>query len=904
MVIRGEPGMGKTALLEYAVGHSPSMRVLAARGVEFEADVPFAGLHDLLHSALGLLNRLPPIQAAALRSSLGLGPRIESDRLIIGAAVLGLISACADERPLLITVDDAQWLDRASAEAIGFAARRLLADPVAILIALREGEGSAFLAAGLPELRLRGLDQMSATALLEKAGKGKVSSDLARRALDATGGNPLALLELGPDVFRPAAFPFDSFPVATSLEQAFMRRAEGLSEGAMRVLLLMAASGTPDLGLVQRASAALGLESSAVEEAEAARGLVIDRSGSVQFVHPLARAAVYHSASPSDRRAAHRALANAITNPNDADKKAWHLAAATSGWDPDAATALERTAQRARESAGYAAAASAWKESARLTEPLELRATRLFNSAQTAWLAGQADDAVDSLGAARKLALGLELQVDIDNLSGHIAIRRGEVMEGYRLSVGAAETIKSVDRLKAIRILSDTAISSTGVARTTDASSIARKGLDLLQADDPPEYAVFAHVAFGVSAILAGQGSDGPRHLHESIAFFERIPRQNADPLVLTCAAVAGLYLRDAQVGRDLLSRALSLAREQAPSSLAGMLFLLGRDAAATDQWPLARARYEESERIARETTQSRWVAGSLAGLAWLDALEGREDECRSHAAGAIDLSGQYGLALFKAWAMIGLGQLELGLGRVDTALQHLAACEEFLSEGFLNDPDLSPTPDIVDVLVRLGRIDEARAAADRYQPAARVKGLPFALARAARARALVATDDGYADEFRTALSYHDATPDVFERARTQLYFGERLRRSRRRVDARKHLRLALSAFDELGATPWAERARKELRASGETARVRDDSHRQQLTPQELQVALTLAEGITTREAAARLYLSPKTVEYHLRHVYDKLEVKSREDLRSALRAESLFASVSPSELGARHPRA
>jgi DNA-binding CsgD family transcriptional regulator len=250
-------------------------------------------------------------------------------------------------------------------------------------------------------------------------------------------------------------------------------------------------------------------------------------------------------------------------------------------------------------------------------------------------------------------------------------------------------------------------------------------------------------------------------------------------------------------------------------------------------------------------------------------------------------LTEQYGWGFYKAWAMIARGQLELGLGHPDTALEHLLSCEKFLVEISLNDPDLSPAPDIVDALVRLGRLGHAREAADRYGLAAKAKGLPFALARAARARALVAEEDGYVEEFKTALRYHDATPDVFERARTHLYYGERLRRSRRRVDARKQLRAALKAFYQLGAAPWAERAMSELHASGETARIRDDSSRQQLTPQELQVALTLAGGSTTREAAARLYLSPKTVEYHLRHVYDKLEIRSREELRTALRAKS-----------------
>src|SRR5438874_12057058 len=322
LLIRGEPGIGKTAVLDYAVEKAGSMRVLTARGVEFEADVPFAGLHDLLHPTLGLLDRLPPIHASALRSSLGVGPRIESDRLIIGVAVLGLISTYAEDAPLLITVDDAQWIDRASSEAIAFAARRLVADAVAILIAVREGEESPLVIAGLAEITLGGLDQVSATALLEKAADAKVPAEAARRMLEATGGNPLALLELGRDVHRRPSSPHHGLPVTTSVERAYLRRADGLSAGARQALLLMAASGMVDLGLVRRAAIALGLEPSDVESAEGARGLVLERGGTVEFVHPLARAAIYHAASPTDRRAAHRALAGAMTDPDDADRKA------------------------------------------------------------------------------------------------------------------------------------------------------------------------------------------------------------------------------------------------------------------------------------------------------------------------------------------------------------------------------------------------------------------------------------------------------------------------------------------------------------------------------------------------------------------------------------------------------
>ncbi|HXN78012.1 MAG TPA: AAA family ATPase, partial [Candidatus Dormibacteraeota bacterium] len=884
LLIRGEPGIGKTALLEHAVGQAASMRLLAARGVEFEADMPFAGLHELLHPTLGLLDRLPPIHASAMRSSLGLGPRIEADRMIIGAAALGLISAYAEEAPLLITVDDAQWLDRASSEAIAFAARRLSADPVAILVAVREGEESPFLAAGLPELRLSGLDQASATAILERVAASHVSTDVARWMLEATGGNPLALLELGPEAPHMSASAHDNLPVTTSVERSYLRRASGLSESARRVLLVMSASGTAELGLLQRAAAELGLKPSDVEEAEAAAGLVTPLLDRIEFVHPLARAAIYHSASPADRRGAHKALANVMTGPDDIDRRAWHLAAAATGWDTPAAAALEEAARRARESTGYSAAASAWTESARLTQQPELRATRLFNAAENAWLDGRAEEAVDLVGAARKLAQALELRVDIDNLSGHIALRRGSVGAGYRTLVGAADAIEPVDRLKAIRILADATLSTFGAGHPSDMLAAARKSLEMLRPDDPAEFAVFAHVAYGALAILAGHGSDGPKHLHDSVALFKGVPAESSDPLVLMCAGIAGTFLREAEMGRDLLDRALDQAREHAPTAaLPAVLFLLGRDAAATDRWPLARAHYEEGARVARETTQFTWLAGSIAGLSWLDALEGRAEECRTHAAEALELAERYGMEIYKAWSMIALGQLELGLGRPEIALRHLLSCESLLAEIAIDDPDLSPAPDIVDALVRLGRLEEAREASDRYQPTAEAKGQPFALARAARARALLAGDNSCADEFEISLHHHEATSDTFERARTHLYYGERLRRMRRRVDARRQLRAALKTFDQLGAAPWAERAMTELQASGETARIRDDSSRQQLTPQELQVALTLAEGTTTREAAARLYLSPKTVEYHLRHVYDKLEIRSREELRTAM---------------------
>jgi class 3 adenylate cyclase len=887
LVIRGEPGIGKTALLQYAIEQAESMRVLQARGVEFEADVPFAGLSELLQPALDRLDRLPAFHADALRSSLGLGPRIEPDRLIIGAAMLGLISAFADEAPLLITVDDGQWLDRASTEAIGFVARRLVADPVAVIIAVREGEESPLLGAGLPELRLVGLDRASGAELLSRSGASAISDEAAGRLVEATGGNPLALLELGPEAHRLNSAPDDNLPVATSVERAYLRRAAGLSARARSVLLLLATSGTMDTGQIRRAAASMDLDAEAVEEAEGAGSLVAQRGGHIEFVHPLARASIYHSASPADRRAAHRALAQVMTGVDEADRRAWHLAGAATEWDDEAADALDAAARRARESSGYAAAARAWAESARLTEDEGLRAERLVRAADNAWLGGRSEEAEKSLGMARKLA-GDELRVEIDTLDGHMAMRRGAVLEGYRTLVAAAEATEPRDRLKAIRILADAAISTFGAGNPNEMLRAAQHAIDLLRPDDPPEAAIFAHVAYGALAILAGRGDDGPRHLHGIVPLFQLLPDDSSDPLLLMCAGVTGLWLREAEAGRDLLDSALVQARDRAPTAaLPAVLFFLARDAFATNRWALARAMYEDAMRVARETTQLMWLAGPVSGLAWLDALEGRADTCRANAAEGLQLAGPLGMVLYKSWAMIALGMLELGLGHPEEALRHLSECDAFLDEIAITDPDLSPAPDIVDALVRLGRESDARQEAARYAAAAAAKRQPFALARAARAQAMVADDQHFAELFAVALKHHESTSDTFERARTQLYFGERLRRARKRVEARKHLRAALKAFDELGAAPWGERAMGELQASGETARVRDERYRQQLTPQELQVALTLAEGTTTREAAARLYLSPKTVEYHLRHVYDKLEIRSREELRAALSAHS-----------------
>jgi DNA-binding CsgD family transcriptional regulator len=885
LVVRGEPGIGKTALLRYAAAEAGEMRMLSARGVEFEADVPFAGLHQLLLPALPALDRLPPANAGALRSALGLGERLDGDRLLIGAATLALLTAWA-ETPLLILLDDAHWLDRASAETIGFAARRLLADPIALLIAIRDGEASPLLEAGLEEMALSGLDPESATQLLRSVAPRQLAVEVASRLVHATAGNPLALVEMAADADR-----FDAVvgyaplpvPIATTVERTYLRRAAEVSGSARIVLLLVAASGSAGVELVRRAAAELDLSRASVEEAEAAAGLVTLRGRSVEFVHPLAAAAVYHAASPAERRTAHRALAAAMSGPETADRRAWHLAAAAEGPDEQTANELDAAAARARSRTGHAEAAAGYEEAARLSPAPGARARRLFAAAENAWLGGQAERASTLLAEARSAARDPWLSVEIDSLEGHIALGQGAVADGYRMLQHAAGQMAERERSRAIQLLAGASLTGLGAGRLADMLAAAGRALELLRAGDSPIDTIAAHTAYGCAAVLAALGDEGPAHLHTAEELFRGV-ELGADPLLMTCACNVGLFLREAEAGRGLLERAHARARADAPAAaLPLVLFYLGRDLATTDQWGAARAHYEEGARLARDTNQHNWLAGLLAGLSQVDAVEGRSAELDAHGAEVEALADRYQLEFFRAWVVAARALDALGRGLAGAALDQLTRLRLIHVELGIHDPDVDPAPDLAEVNVRLGNHEVAASEAGTYRGAARTKGQPFALARAERALGLVAPEDVFAAHFEAALAHHARTRDTFDTARTKLSYGERLRRARRPGEARRHLADALAAFDRLGASPWSQRALAELGASGAAGGRRDESVRHRLTPQELQIALALAQGRTTREAAAKLFLSPKTVEYHLRNVYDKLEIRSRDELRDIM---------------------
>ncbi|HVU78839.1 MAG TPA: AAA family ATPase [Gaiellaceae bacterium] len=861
LALVGEPGIGKSALLDDLAASAGGMRILRARGIESEAAIPFGGLLELLRPALRSLERIPAPQAAALEGALALRPGGRPrDRFAVGAATLSLLAAFAEEEPLLVLVDDAHWLDGATAEALLFAMRRLVADPIAVTLAVRSGEPSLLDGSDVPALRLAGLDRGAAGDLLHG-----VPAAAVERLYEATAGNPLALLELAADAHELAAGPPEHpVPVPASLARSFLRRAASLTPQTRRALLLAATSDTGDLAVLARA----GLDVNDLTAAERI-GLVRVTGSTVEFRHPLVRSAVYGEAAPDERRAAHRALAQALPD-RDSDRRAWHLASAAVGVDGTAAAALEHAGRRARASAAYGVASLTFERAARLHASDAERGRLLYESGDAAWLGGEAERARSLLDEAR----ALDPHPRVDALRGEIAARRGPVNEGYELLVAAAERASPEEASLMLAEAADACFYAGAPARMLEAAERAVE----LAADDGPT-AFYAVAARGVARVLAG--GDGAPDLRRALGLFEMDDLGN-DPRTLFWASVPPIFLREVDTGRKLMARAVAAAREHtAIGALPRLLNRLARDESVSDRWADAEVDFHETIRLAQETGQRTELAAALAGLAWLEARQGREESCRVHAAEGRALCIELGVGFYELWTYTALGELELGLGRPAEAIVHLEEHERRAQALGLADVDMSVEPELVDARLRLGQSDAAAETALRHAERARAKGMPWAIARAERCLGMVAPD--YEAHFEAALEAHAQTPDLFATARTELAYGVRLRRERHRVRAREQLRAALATFDRLGPSPWADAASAELAATGETAHRRNPSALAELTPQELQIARLLGDGKTTREAAVTLFLSPKTIEYHLRGIYRKLGINSREALARAV---------------------
>ena len=888
LVLVGEPGIGKTALLEHAAAHAAGFRVLRARGVQSEAELPFAALLEVCRPILAGLERLEPRQAQALRAALGLSDEQATTPFAIGAATLSLLAAAAEERPLLLLVDDAHWLDRASADAFAFAIRRLHADAVAALFAMRPGEGRPFSGHQLPELELQRLDLASAAELLADM---RSELDPAERAavLALADGNPLGLLELPRDAANtdPHAEPVR---VGKELGRAFRARAESLPEPTRHALVVAAAASTSDLGVMQKALESCGLSLDTLEPAEAA-GLLVVGAGAFEFRHSLIRAALYHGADPADRRRAHAALAAALTGD---DRGAWHLAAAAVGPDAHAAAALERAAEKATQRSGFAAAAAAYERAARLSEPGEDRLRRLSAAADSAWLAGRTANAVSLIEEA--LA-----HTGDEPRRGELLYLRGTIEHFGGFSADAAATLDQASALLAasnphLACLSLTQANGSLLAagEVQRAVALSERLAEIADPAQPAEF-LLASLGRGSALLMDGRPEEGLPFLRDAA---ETIRKQelSSDPRNLPWAAMAAYWLGDIASMASYAAAASRWAREHAAvATLAFAARLLARAQLITGRWPAARASLEESLDAGRIAGLMNQQVQSLAMLAWLDAAQGHEAACRRRVEEAWAIAERVNL-LWRNDLLRALVLLELSTGLVKPSpvdgLRRALGKPPLLRDA----PASATAPELIEALIRAGDADAAAELLEPFSDEAERIGQPYPQAVALRCRGLLAAEDAYESEFERALEHHAVDANIFATARTRLAYGERLRRSGRRIDARSELKQAISIFDRLDAAPWSERARSELRATGERVGSRGPATREELTPQELQVAILAAAGNTNREIGTQLFLSPKTIEWHLGHVYRKLGISSRGKLLRVLEEQQLVASPGTSE--------
>lgn len=894
LVVSGDAGIGKTALLAHARQVTAAMTVQVVVGTEAERELPFAGLAQLVRPTAAELDRLPPPQAEALAVALALRPGAGVDRFAVGAALLTLLTSRSEDRPVCVLVDDAQLLDRPSQEAMVFVARRLLADAVAVVVTARADEPCLFLDADLPQLRLPGLDATASRALTSARLGVTATTELAERVHALSGGNPLAIGELvrQPEVVL-ALPPEAPGPAPQALAELYGRRAAALPAAGVTALRVAATVGD-DLRVTARACAELGVAVDELAGAEAL-GLVSVRDERVVFAHPLVRSGVYASTPPGERRRLHGAIAAALAD-GDPDRRAWHRSEAVLGTDAGAAAEMQQVAERAAGRGAYSVAAAGADRAAGLSVTDADRADRLYAAGRWSWYAGESERANALLAAAVALEPVPGLRARSRQLLGIIATRTGAVDAGRDLLLRAAA--ESVDPSEAVACYAEAIDACFYLADASSGLAAARQA-DLLLDRAAPDAAVLGLMAAGVGKVLAG--ADGTGQIAEAVRRAE-MAAAAAEPSTaavrpweeVAWLVIGPLFLRDSSSGRDLIRSAVEDQRARsAVGALPHLLFHIARDQAATDRWAQAESDYTEAAALAAEFGQSTELAMSLAGLAWLEARQGRPEAATRHATEAIDLADRHTVEIARLWAGWALADLALGSGDISAALERYGEVEARLARLGVRDVDLSPAPELVEVLVRSGRADEAEPLRRSYAESAAAKGQPWARARAARAEGLLADDDALDEVFGRALLLHAATLDAYEQARTELAYGSRLRRARRRVDARSHLRRSSEIFTRLGARTWATVAADEAAASGLTVARPGSSPAEQLTPRELQVASLLAQGRTTREVASALFLSPKTVEYHLRHVYTKFGIDTRGELR-ALLAPSTPRSLPP----------
>jgi len=883
LVVRGEPGVGKTALLRYALDRATQagLTTLGVRGIESEADVPFAGLADLIRPIREAIGAIPQAQQSALTGALALGPPAPGDRFAVCAATLSVLAAAAEQHPLLVVVDDVQWLDASSAETILFVGRRLEAEGISIVIALREGEGTTVDLADFMTLRLGGLDEAAATRLLADAQPG-ITAEVASELSKAVDGNPLALLEV-PALLSKAelsgAAPLpDPLPAGPNLERAFLRRVRALPKPTQRALLLAAADESGDMAPIKQALELLDAPVDALDAAESAGLIGIERM-QLHFRHPLVRSAIYQAADPVDRRKAHAALAAALHADEVADRRAWHLAAAATSPDESIAAALERAAVRSKSRTGYGSAARALVRAASLSPLSTARARRLVDAANALQLAGKPGDALGLLDEAASCQPDDAVRSKIEHLRAGIEIWMASPMTAHARLSAEASRWEARDSTAAAILLAQAAPPGTMAGEISLALKTARRAQALAERKGG-ECPRIVNVALAGTLMLSGQSDEASVLIDKALA--QAAAPDGAAALETQWLVAAMVGLERYEEARSLALRGISDARQASAVGVLPLgLGLLSDIEFRCGNIAAAYASGTESVRLANETGQGNSACYCLVTLARIEAAQGRDEDCRAHVSAAVDTAREHDIGAIFHYASATLGLLELGRGRLAEAYAHLKEAAQLAQEHGLREPNqVQWQPDYIETCARAGQPGAANAALIALERDATRTNRLWARAAAARCRGYLAADN-FARHFDLALELHQSSPwpSAFEIARTQLCYGEVLRRNRGRIAAREQLRAALQTFEQVGTEPWANRARAELAATGEKARKRDVPSSRDLTPQELQIALAVAGGATNREAAARLFLSPKTVEAHLSSLYRKLGIRSRTDL-------------------------
>jgi DNA-binding CsgD family transcriptional regulator len=872
VVLRGEAGIGKTALLEYLVASAADLRVLRAVGVESEMELAFASLHQLCSPLLDRIGKLPAPQRRALEIVFGLSDGAAPDRFLVGLAVLSLFAAEVERRPLLCVVDDAQWLDPGSALTLAFVARRLLAERVGIVFAARE---PGFELQQMDGLNVSGLRNDDARALLRSTLRFKLDERIVDRIIAEVRGNPLALLELPRGLTATQLAGGFGLPEAQALtgriQESFVRRVSAVSDDARRLLLLAAAEPIGDPLLLLRASEQLGIAVSAVDgETE---GLLV-LSQRVTFRHPLVRSAVYRTAALQERRAAHRALAAATDREFDPDRRAWHLAAAAAGPDEQVASELERSASRAQTRGGAAATAAFLQRAVALTADPTRRADRALAAAQASILAGSFDVALGLLATAETGPLDEVQRAQVNLLRGNVAFASGAATDALPSLLKAARLFEPLN----LELARETYLTAWGAANMAGLGD------------------AIVEIWAAVRAIPSTSSDPGPLELLlEGMAQVTLEGHATAAPTLQRAAdALLEMPAEDAlRWGWGAIGASTAVWDDEGMRAISARLVRLVREAGVLAQLPLHLASFALSTSwtgdlagVASLIAEAESVAAATGTafapftLMRLRALQGRAVEAEALISETIEHAsfGGQGIAATNAhWAA---AVLYNGLARYDEAA---SAARQAVSNTFEPLVSAFALPELVEAAVRAGDEQVAREALERLAATTQPSGTDFALGIEARCRALLSSGADADTLYREAIERLSRTRLRPELARAQLIYGEWLRRENRRVDARDQLRAAHETLVEIGMDAFAERARNELSATGETLRKRAADTRDDLTPQEWQIARLARDGLSNPEIGARLFLSPRTVEWHLRNVFTKLNIRSRRGLASAL---------------------